>query len=311
MENDHYNSYREHQLGQPIRGDLSSVENLNADVLNDFRAANFFGDNIVIVGTGSVNHEQFVDQVNSAFNTIAQKTSQPTVGVEKAVYGPALMMIRDDDMYNSNVGVFYDAPSIKHPDYYSFLLLKSMLGSYRIDKHATHLNDTQKQYNALHTQLGDLVDVTKQDCHYFAYSDCGLFGNYFFGNEVFTRQMNYCGVNLLTNYAQYVNDVEIYRGRNHLYNSMMNAQHHSDIADEVGLQMLTVGRRVTRSEIATRVAPMDAYHIKHLANEYFWDAEPSFTNWGPIEQTSSIGSYKYFKVNTMNSILDTHHSLHS
>ena len=96
LENAHYNSYRDHQLGQPIRGDLDSVQNLNADVLNDYRAANFYGDNIVIVGTGGVNHEQFVDQVNNAFNTIAQKTSQPTVGSDKCIYGPALMMIRDD-----------------------------------------------------------------------------------------------------------------------------------------------------------------------------------------------------------------------
>lgn len=63
-------------------------------------------------------------------------------------------MIRDDEMYNTNVGVFYDAPSIKHPDYYSFLLFKHIFGSYRIDKHAEHLNDVNKQYNALHTLVG-------------------------------------------------------------------------------------------------------------------------------------------------------------
>ena len=47
-------------------------------------------------------------------------------------------------MVNSNVAVFYDAPSIKHPDYYGFKLLKHMLGSYRIDKNAEHLNDVKK-----------------------------------------------------------------------------------------------------------------------------------------------------------------------
>ena len=53
-------------------------------------------------------------------------------------------MIRDDEMVNSNVGVFYDAPSIRDEDYYSFLLLKHMFGSYRIDKNAEHLNDVKK-----------------------------------------------------------------------------------------------------------------------------------------------------------------------
>ena len=39
-------------------------------------------------------------------------------------------MIRDDEMVNANVGVFYDAPGVSHPDYYSFLLLKHIIGSY-------------------------------------------------------------------------------------------------------------------------------------------------------------------------------------
>lgn len=43
--------------------------------------------------------------------------------LEKPIYNPGLMMIRDDEMVNSNVGVFYDAPSWKHEDFYGFLLL--------------------------------------------------------------------------------------------------------------------------------------------------------------------------------------------
>jgi hypothetical protein len=54
------------------------------------------------------------------------------------------MFVRDDEMINSNVAVFYDAPSIKHQDYYSFLLLQNMFGNYRIDKNAEHLNDVKK-----------------------------------------------------------------------------------------------------------------------------------------------------------------------
>ena len=62
-----------------------------------------------------------------------------------------------------------------------------MFGSYRINENAEHLNDVRKQYNGMHTMLGDLVDVTRADCFHFPYTDCGIFGNYFFGNEVFTR----------------------------------------------------------------------------------------------------------------------------
>lgn len=131
------------------------------------------------------------------------------------------MMIRDDEMINSNVGVFYDAPSWHDKDYYGFLLLQRIFGSYSVEKHTEHLNDCLKQYNSLHAMLGDLPDVTKHECIYSPYKDCGIFGHYLFGNEVFTRQMNYCGLAMNTIYGHYMNEVEVYRARNKLYHELM------------------------------------------------------------------------------------------
>lgn len=65
----------------------------------------------------------------------------PTSGAEKPIYIPAILFIRDDEMINSNVGIFYDAPSVKDKDYYAFLLLKHLFGTFRIDENAGHLND--------------------------------------------------------------------------------------------------------------------------------------------------------------------------
>lgn len=311
LENCHFNVYREHMMGQPIKGDRDNLQNISADNLRDFHTTHYFGDNIVVVGAGNINHDEFVAQVSAAFHSLPKQTSGKILGKERPIYIPALLFIRDDEMVNSNVGVFYDAPSIKDADYYSFLLLQNMFGSYRIDKHAGHLNDVKKQYNSMHAMLGDLPDVTLAESLYYAYSDCGIFGNYFFGNEVFTRQMNYCGVCLPTIYSHFLNDVEVFRGRNALYNKLMARESPSDIVQEVGQQILSVGRRIPRSEIAKRVAHIDNYHLKHLCNQWFYDAEPSFTSWGPIESVSQVGSYKYFKINTMATVSNAHHSLYT
>jgi len=153
-------------------------------------------------------------------------------------------------MVNSNVGVFYDAPGVRHEDFFSFLMLKNMFGSYRIDENSGHLNDVTKQYNSMHSLIGNLPDVTRADCEYFAYSDSGLFGNYFYGNEIFTRQMNYSGVCLPTIYSHYLNDVEVIRGRNMLYNKLMREESPESINHEIGKQMMGLGRRLSRKEIA-------------------------------------------------------------
>lgn len=46
--------------------------------------------------------------------------------------------------------------------------------------------------------------------------------------------MNYCGVAMPTIYAHYMNDVEVYRARNNLYNELLRKEHHSDINSEIG-----------------------------------------------------------------------------
>jgi len=121
--------------------------------------------------------------------------------------------------------------------------------------------------------------------------------------------MNYCGVCLPTIYSHYVNDVEVIRGKNRIFNELCSIESASEVLQQIGPQMLYLNRRVPKSEIASRVAHIDNHHIKHLCNEWFYDAEPSFTNWGPIEGVSHAGSYKYFKVNTMSTVLNTHHTL--
>ena len=130
----HFNSFRDHMMGQPIAGDADNVQNLTADMLNAYRSANYTGENIVVVGTGSVEHEAFVEQVNDAFGSIQQGAGQEQTNSDKCVYTPSLLMMRDDEMYNANVGVFFDAPSVNHEDYYSFLVLRHMIGDYDIQK---------------------------------------------------------------------------------------------------------------------------------------------------------------------------------
>ena len=43
-------------IGQPRWGDADVLQTLSVDHLQAYKAANFYGDNLVIVGTGAVDH---------------------------------------------------------------------------------------------------------------------------------------------------------------------------------------------------------------------------------------------------------------
>lgn len=48
----------------------------------DFHATNYHGENMVIVGTGAVEHQQLVDLAEQHFGNMPRKGSKPKQGTE-------------------------------------------------------------------------------------------------------------------------------------------------------------------------------------------------------------------------------------
>lgn len=222
------------------------------------------------------------------------------------------MFMRDDELYNSSVGVFYDAPSWTHEDYYTFMLLERILGQYQLDKNGVaHLNDYNKQYSQLENFCATMVDMQRAVGIYSPYSDCGLFGTFFHGNECWTRQMTYAGIFVPASYGHYVNQVEVYRARARLYHELLNIQSPSDVLQFIGPQIQYLGRRVHRSEIAKRISYITPDHLQKVARQWLFDAEPSVVAYGPVEAISSINSYRYFKLNSYVTNMNLTHTLNN
>jgi hypothetical protein len=137
-------------------------------------------------------------------------SKNPAQGLERKntntpIYTPSAMFMRDDELYNSSVGAFFDAPSWSHEDYYAFMLFERILGNYQCDRNGVaHLNTVEKQYSTFEFHLGALPDVHKGVGTYSPYRDCGLFGSFFQGNEVFTKQMAYTGLSIPPTWGVYV-----------------------------------------------------------------------------------------------------------
>ena len=48
-------------MGQPVKGDKDNLQNINADMLRTFHSGKYFGENIVVVGTGNIDHISFAE----------------------------------------------------------------------------------------------------------------------------------------------------------------------------------------------------------------------------------------------------------
>lgn len=70
MEAAHFNSYRDHSIGAPILGDIDNIQNINRRMVEEYFHTNYVGKNLIIIGTGGVNHEEFVAAVEEKFGKL-------------------------------------------------------------------------------------------------------------------------------------------------------------------------------------------------------------------------------------------------
>ena len=56
MENVYFNVYREHMMGLPILGVIENIYKISRDMIVDFHKRMYFGENMMVVGTGNIDH---------------------------------------------------------------------------------------------------------------------------------------------------------------------------------------------------------------------------------------------------------------
>ncbi len=274
LENVYSNIYRESMMGQPILGDRDNIKSVTRDMVTNFHAANYFGENMVIVGTGDIDHDELVASARQHFAKCNRRPPKDVTrhGTKVPIFTPASMMIREDETENCCTGIFYKAPSWMHEDYYAFLLLERIFGSYAVDQQGAVLNDVNKQYNSIQKYLARYPDVIKQQAIYSPYVDCGLFGNYFMGNEAHIKQMNYCGLHFPTKFSDYIDESEVERAKQKIYSELALIESSADVMQSIGQQILYWNRRVPRSEIAKRVAKLNRRDVQEVCYKWFYDA---------------------------------------
>lgn len=287
----HYTSFRDHMLGQPKRGIRENIANITQDNIVDFHKANYVGPNVVVVGAGNVNHQQLVDLTQKALGNLPSQAGE-VKGADQPFYTPSLLYMRDDEMANVNIGVVYNAPSWTHEDHYAFRVFNEIIGEYNQSKHTgQHLNSSDRQYNTMHRHLGSLPDVTLQKSFYQPYSDTGIFGSYLHGNEVHSWQMLYISQLVASDWANYLNVVEVFRAKNKLYNELLQQETGAEVSTAIANELLYLNRAVPRSEVATRIANLEQPHLTRVARHWLFDTEVSAVAWGPIHALMGLAHY--------------------
>lgn len=84
---------------------------------------------------------------------------------------------------------------------------------------------------------------------------------------------------------------ELYRSRNKYYNDLMASYvNPKENAQEIATQLTYAGRRIHRSEVAKRIACLNARNLEKIYAKWLWDCELAMVFYGAI--FTSVRSYR-------------------
>lgn len=291
----HATAFQFTSLGRPILGPAANVRSITRDDLATYIATHYTAPRMVLVGAGAVDHEALCKLAAGAFT---QLRSDPTTAAQLCAASPALftgseVRMRDDDAQAAHLALAFKGAAWKDPDSVPLMVMQSMLGSWS-KQHAGGLN--------LGSPLAQRLSANGLASSYTAfntnYNDCGLFGVHATSDSFdHLDDMAWAIMKDVATLAYDVNEEDLLRAKEQLKSSLLL---HVDggssaIAEDIGRQLLTYGRRIPRAEMFARIDAVTSDAVKAAGRRFITDRDIAVAAMGP---TQFLPDYNWFQRHT-------------
>ncbi|KAL8471699.1 hypothetical protein ACS0TY_029082 [Phlomoides rotata] len=289
----HATAFQYTPLGRTILGPVENIKTIGRENLQKYISTHYTAPRTVIAASGAVKHEDIVEQVKKLFTKLSTDptTAPQLVAKEPAIFTGSEIRMLDDDIPLAQFAVAFEGASWTDPDSIALMVMQSMLGSWT--KHAgggKHMGSELVQRAAINEIAESLMAFNTN------YKDTGLFGVYAVAKPDCLDDLAYAIMYELTKLCYRVSEADVIRARNQLKSSLLlHIDGTSPIAEDIGRQMLTYGRRIPYAELFARIDSVDASTIKRVANRFIFDRDLAITAVGPIQ---GLPDYNWFRRRT-------------
>ncbi|KAK9762930.1 Mitochondrial-processing peptidase subunit beta [Basidiobolus ranarum] len=274
----HATAFQGSDLSRPILALKDNILSLKREDLSRFIADNYTANRMVLVGAGAVDHEELVRLAERHFNSLkeAPRANHPT---KPSFYGSEIR-IRDDTNPAAYVALAVEGAPVYSPDYYTMLVMQAIIGSWdRTLGSAAHLS----------SRLSHTVDVNKLansfESFNLSYKDTGLWGMYLnteskstIDDLVYFMQLEWARLSTT------ISEGEVDRAKQQVKAALyMNSDSSASVAESIGSQVISVGKRLESSEIAHAFEQITSKDVRRVANQYLWDKEVAVVGLGSVE----------------------------
>lgn len=288
----HAVAYQGTSLGRTILGPPQNILSLQQAHIRDYVNINYTGPRMVLVGAGAVEHAELEDLAGKHFASLSSVHSTSGQLAEPARYTGSDVLMRDDTMHEAYVAIAVEGVPWDSPDYWPLLIAQSVIGSWdRSLAGGQHMASKLAQTVSQKELAQSFMSFNT------SYTDTGLFGIYFVSDRIYNLDdMVYAIQQEWVRLCLGVTDDEVKRARNQLKtNLLLSLDGSTAIAEDIGRQLLTLGRRVDLGETLAMIDSIDAKRVREVSSEYLYDRCPVVAAFGPIE---SLPDYNEIRAST-------------
>ncbi|KAK9063639.1 hypothetical protein SSX86_017510 [Deinandra increscens subsp. villosa] len=297
----HATAFQHNPLGRTVLGPPKSIMDMTKKDLQDYLSTHYTAHRMVISASGSVKHEEIVEQVNKMFTKLSTNpiTTAQLVEIEPAIFTASeVIRKRDDDTPLAHFAIVFKGASWTDPDSIALLVMRTMLGSW--DKTADSGEHTGSQLAQI-AGIDELAEsVMAVNSHY---KETGLFGVYAAAKPDCLDDLASAIMQEMSKLCYRVTEEDVISAQNEL--KSLRFLHYLQLkflfckeqstAEEIGRQLLTYRRRIPLAELFARIDAVDVATVKRVANKFIFDQDIAIAASGAVKL---LPDYNWFRSRT-------------
>lgn len=289
----HATAFQYCPLGRTTIGPPENLKAITRENLVDYVTRHYTAPRMVLVAAGAVEHKDVVELAEKLFTKLSSDptTAARFIDLDPAVFTGSEVRIRDDDFPCTRFALAVMGAPWTDPDSIALMVMQSMLGFWNKGEAAgKHIGSELAQKVA----ANDLAESVM--AFNINYSDGGLFGVHSVAKPDALDDLSWAIMHEFGRLIYRVAEEDVLRAKNQLKtNLVLHLDTTSAIAEDIGRQLLTYGRRVPLAEIFARIDAVNAATVKRVANRFIYDKELAIAAMGP---TQNLPDYNWFRRRT-------------
>lgn len=274
-------------LANTILGETKNIKSIQKHHLQDFIRTHYIAPRMVVVGSGGVNHEELVKLASESFKSLPTTSDYDYSHLAEIEYTGSEITVNDNTTKHVHGAVAFRGPSWSNPDYIPFIIIQNFIGSW---------DSSMGGGNNLTSNLSEVCVEYNLAESFSAFSTCynrtGLFGVNFVANyekaDDFSRRLmeEVCRARSMT-------QEELDRIKSRVKAAyLLQLDGSTPVFEDIGRQVLALGRRMTPLEILERIDKVTLKDIKSVCNEYLRDVDPVVAAYGNLKYFPDYNNFR-------------------